>query len=182
MNTLKELLIQFDACTQTREWVGNKTIEEVVKECHRGDWLLYLAKLIKLPERKIISCAGHCVNTVRNLMKDERTIKLLDMCMKFEDESISFEELEVARDAALDAAIADAAALARAAASCCVDVYAARAAAAYAADACAIADDLADAAYTAADAHKENQLQTANIVRERIGQDIINKVNQLLNN
>ena len=176
MKTLKELLIQFDACAPAIKWAGDKTIEEVVKECHRGDWLLWLAKKIELPERKIISCAGDCANTVRHLMKDERSTKVVDLCMNFEDESISFEELEIARD---DARAAYAAAYDDAdEAYLTARAYAARAAAR---DARALAAEAAARAAAAA-AYKDNQLQTANIVRERLGNDIVNKVNQLLNN
>lgn len=189
MKTLRELLKkEVNTFNTAIEWVGDKTIEQVVNECNRGDLLLLLANDLKLNERKIIACAGHCVNTVRNLielMEDERVSKCVDLCMKFEDESISFEELgkvredvykawKDARDAGRDNSVANSAYFAtlalEAAYSYSAVHFVARAAAYY---------------FTnnyAATARKENELQTANIVRERLGQDIINKVNQLLNN
>lgn len=187
MKTLKELLIEFDAHIQIQEWAGDKNIEEFVKECHKGEWLLWFAKKLQLPERKIIACAGHCVNTVRNLIEDENSIQLLDMYMNFEDKSISFKDLEKAREAVYAAAV-------------CADYAAADYAADYAAAAAedafyttraavcaAVCADYAAASFAArvaarVAAYEENELQTANIVRERLGMDIINKVNKLLNN
>lgn len=170
MKTLKELLVKFNFSYSLEKWVGDKTIEEVVKECHRGDWLLWLAKRLKLPERKLIACAGHCANTVKHLMKDKKSIKLVKLCMNFEDERISFKKLENAREAAS---------------------YYNYHSSNFTAVAEAIAYTYSDANFTSyvntlvyaddAVARKENQLQTANIVRERLGNDIINKVNQLLN-
>lgn len=201
MKTLRELLKEFNASEFAIILSGNKTIEQVVSECNRGDWLLWIASKLELPERKLIACAGHCVNTVRDLMIDERSIKCVDLCMKFEDESISYEELKKVREDADDAA--DDACAARDATRDADDYATFSAAADYAAEAAAAAAGVADAAlYTteaassraaseavadyaaeaAAVARKENELQTANIVRERLGQDIINKVNELLNN
>ncbi len=106
MKTLKELLIEFDACSPAIEWAGDKNIEEFVKECHKGELLLWLAKKLELPERKLITC-----NTAY---------------WSFASSFLSVEPFGTI--------------------------------------------------------HKENQLKTANIVRERLGKDIINKVNELLNN
>jgi len=78
MRTFKELLISLDACEEARDWAGEMTIEEVVEKCHRGDWLLWLARKIEVDERKRYLAAGHCANTVRHLMDDERSTAAVD--------------------------------------------------------------------------------------------------------
>ena len=45
---MKELLIKLDACKEAIEWAGDRTIEEIVKDCDRGDWLFWLAKEIDI--------------------------------------------------------------------------------------------------------------------------------------
>ena len=152
MKTFKELLIELRACSEAREWAEDKTIEQVVEQCHRGDWLLWLARKVDIGLQPLKLAKGHCANTVRHLMKDERSIKAVDIAIAFGEGKATREELEAA--AAAYAAAADDAA-------------------AYAA-----ADAYAEAAVYA---KKENQIQTANICRKYIGDLIIDKVNELLN-
>ena len=44
MKTFKQYLESLKACDNAIKWAGDKPIEQVVTECHRGDWLLWLAK------------------------------------------------------------------------------------------------------------------------------------------
>ena len=39
---MKDLLLKLRACEEAIEWAGDKTAEEVIDTCHRGDWLLWL--------------------------------------------------------------------------------------------------------------------------------------------
>ncbi len=164
---MKELLIKLDACDEAIEWAGDRTIEEIVKDCDRGDWLLWLAKKIDIELQPLTLAKGHCANTVRHLMKDERSIKAVDMAIAFGEGRATIEELN---NAAYAVAVADAA-YAAAAAAVADAAYAAAAAAA------------AEAAYAAAgeDARKQNQKETAEICRKYIGQLIIDKCNELNN-
>jgi hypothetical protein len=163
MKTFKEYLHSVDACAAAIEWAGDKPIEQVVTECHRGDWLLWLAKKCGVELQPLTLAKGHCANTVRHLMSDERSVKAVDV-------AIAFGEGRATRDE-LDAATADAyvAAAYTAAAATDAAAYAATAAAAYTADAAAYAATAA-AAYTAAD-----------ICRQYIGDLIIQKVNSIIN-
>ena len=169
--TFKELLIELDACKLAREWAGDMPIEEVVATCHRGDWLLWLAKKVDVDFRLFTLAKGHCANTVRHLMKDDRSINAVDVAIAFGEGKATREELDDAAYAAAYAAYAAAyaayAAYAAAyAAYAAAAAYAADAYAAYAADACA------DTAL--------NRQQTADICREHISESLIQKVNQLL--
>jgi hypothetical protein len=153
--TFKELLIKLDACKIAIEWAGDMPIEEVVATCHRGDWLLWLAKKVDVDFQLFTLAKGHCANTVRHLMTDERSINAVDVAIAFGEGKATREELDAA------------AAASRAAAS---------ASAAYAAAYAAVAAYAAAVAAAAA-----NRQQTADICREYIGESLIQKVNQLLN-
>jgi len=184
MKRLQELLTKLDACDTATEWAQEKTIETIVAEVHRGDWLLWLAKKIDLPIPLITLAKGKCAETVIHLMKDQRSKDAVKAAIAFGNGEISREELNACAAAAY---AADAYAAAAYAADAYAAAAAAAAAAAYAADAyaaaaAAAAADAAADAYADADARKENQLKTANICREVLGAEIIKKVNELLNN
>ncbi len=170
---MKNLLKKLHACEEARKWAADKSWEEVYNTCDRGDWLLWLFKKTNPDDLQLLTLAkGHCANTVRHLMKDERSIRAVDAAIAFGLGEITKEGL----DAAYDAAYAYAAYAAAYAADAAAAAYAADAAAAYAADCAAdaaaadcAADAYAYAAYAAyAAARKQNQQQTADIVRKYI--------------
>jgi hypothetical protein len=164
---MKELLLNLNACEEARLWAGDKSWKEIYETCHRGDWLLWLFKKTNRDDLKLFTLAkGHCANTVRHLMKDERSIKAVDAAIAFGNGKITKDELAAAAAAgavaAYDAGVYDAAAavaayaagaVAAGAAYAAYDAYdagvydAAAAVAAYAAGAVA-----AGAAYAAYDA------------------------------
>jgi len=176
--------MKLNACKDAREWAGDKSWQEIYNTCHRGDWLLWLFKRTNPDDLQLLILAkGHCANTVRHLMKDERSIKAVDAAIAYGEGKISREELDAAANAAANAA-ADAAADAAAAAyaaSAASHAAASHAAAASAAYAAAAADATYAAAYAAAyvdaaaanaayaaydTAKKENQQLTADICRK----------------
>ena len=145
---MKELLMKLNACPEAMEWVGNKSWEECYATCHRGDWLLWLFKRTNPDDLQLLTLAkGHCANTVRHLMKDERSLKAVDAAIAFGEGKISGEELNTSAAAAY----ADAAFAADYAAD-----YAAAAYADYAAD------------------KKENQQLTADICRKYLPIEVWN--------
>lgn len=152
MKNFKEYLHSVYACQPVIEWAGDKPVEQVVAECHRGDWLLWLAKKCGVELQPLTLAKGHCANTVRHLMTDERSLIAVDVAIAFGEGKATIEELDAAADSAY---AADAAYAAYAAYS----AYAAAYSAAYAA----------------------NQHKTADICRKYIGDLIIEKVNQTLN-
>ena len=162
---MKEILIKLNACRRAIEWVGDRTIEQAVADCHRGDWLLWLASKLEIDKRKITLAKGLCANTVRHLMKDDISKNTVDAVIAYGKGEIGEEELASAAATAAVAANAVA--------------YAAAAVAANADDASATAAYAAAYAYDGA-ARNENQKQTADICREILGEEIITKFNQLL--
>ena len=178
METLKELLTELNACKDACEWAGDKSIEEIVETCERGDWLLWLAKKVEMDLQPLTLAKGHCAATVLHLMKDERSKKAVQVAIDFGNALATRDQLDAAytaATAAYTAATAAYTAAAYTAADAAADAYASYAAS-YAADAAA-----ADAAYAAADAKKENQKLTADICREHIGDLLIKLVNNRLN-
>jgi hypothetical protein len=181
ISKLKEL----NACEKAIDWCKKrniKTVEEAWEKCERGDWMLWLYKNLYRDNLKELTLAkGHCANTVRHLMRDERSIGAVDAAIAFGEGRISKEDLNIAAthaahaayaaDAAARAASAAYAAYASAASAATHAAYAATHAAyaAYAADAAAYAADAAaDAAYADAYAAKKKQIQklTADICRK----------------
>ena len=173
MKTFKKYLHSVNACQTAIDWAGDKTIEQVVTECHRGDWLLWLAKKCGVELQPLTLAKAHCANTVRHLMTDERSIKAVDVAIAFGEGRATRDELDTAADAAA-AFAAHAAAAAAAAFATSTDA----AAAAYAAAAASARADAYAAANAAAAA---NRRQTADICRQYIGDLILEKVNQHLN-
>ena len=176
MTPLKQKLKELNTCDEAMEWVGERTIEQAVNDCHRGDWLLWLGQRLEIDHRKLTLAKGHCANTVRHLMKDQRSIEGFDAAIAYGEGKIGKEEL-IAASAAADDAYNDAYD-AYDPFNAYDDAYAVACAAAYTdADAAAYT-----AAYSSADADaakQANQKQTADICRQYIGQLIIEKFNTL---
>ena len=147
------------ACNKALKWIAEnniKTLEEAWEKCKRGDWMMWLYVHLHpdhIKERVLV--AGLCVNTVRHLMKDIRSITAVDSAIAFGKGEISKHELKIA---AADASYAD---------TEYTIYYTAFAAAASYRD----SDYAVDASYVAfsyddSDLRKENQLKTAEICRK----------------
>jgi len=143
---MKEILKKLNACEPAIKWAGNRTIEEIVRNCERGDWLLWLAIKINIDLQTLTIAKARCTMTVINLMKDERSITAVKVAEQFGLGKATIEELKTAATAAYAAYAAAAATAAYATAADAADADAA----AYAADAAAYA--AAYSAYAAATA------------------------------
>jgi hypothetical protein len=167
---LQQLLTELNACSEARKWVGEKTIEQAVQECERGYWMGWLADKLELPMQLRCLAAGHAANTVRHLMKDERSLKAVDTAIAYGEGKATERELQEAMAAA--SAASWGATMATAAAD-----WAARAASA-ASWATASAASAASWAARAAAAADANRQATAEIYRKYLGEAIIKKVNE----
>jgi hypothetical protein len=154
---MKEFLEKLNACDEAMDWIENRTIEQIVENCHRGDWFLWLAKKIKVDLQILTLAKARCAKTVIHLMKDQRSVDAVLIAEKFGLGNASRDELDAAYAAAAAAYAAAAAAYAAYAAYADADSYAA-----------------------AADARIKSQLETANICREILGEEIIKIVNEKL--
>ena len=169
---MKELLQKLNACKDAIEWAGDKSWQEIYNTCHRGDWLLWLFKRTNPDDLKLLTLAkGHCANTVRHLMKDERSLKAVDAAIAFGEGKISRDEL----DAAADAYVAYVAyAVSAAADDAAYAAYDAAGDGTYAAVGAAYAAAASAAANAAAAAKKENQQLTADICRKYLPIEVWN--------
>lgn len=147
MKTLKEFLIQKKACEDGFDFAKDLSLEQFLNTCERGDRILWLfARMNPNCLRELTLAKAHCANTVRHLMKDERSTKAVDVAIAFGEGRATRAELDDASSAAF-AAFVNAA-----------DATYSAGAAAYAAAARA-----ADAAFAAI---KDNQKLTADICRK----------------
>jgi hypothetical protein len=184
MDSIK-LLEKLNACQAGIDFVSKyDSFEAAWNACERGDWMLWLAAKLNVPTKTLTLAKGLCVNTVRSLMKDERSIAAVDAAIAFGHGKISAEKLKAAADtaaavyaaanAAADAAVYAAANAAYAAAAD-ADAYAAYAAYA-AADADAYAAYVAADAANAANAATKNRKETAEICRRVLTRSVMARV------
>ena len=83
MKTFKELLFKLDACWEAKFWADDKTIEEVITDIHRGDWLLWLAFKINIPLKELTLAKALCTKTILHLMRDERSKNAIKVAEDF---------------------------------------------------------------------------------------------------
>ena len=147
--TLKEFLEKNNACKGGYLFAKDLTLEEFLATCPRGDWILWLFVKSNPDSLKELTLAkGHCANTVRHLMEDERSLRAVDVAIAFGEGKATKKELDSAASAAYDA-------------------YAASdASAAYAAYAAS-----GDSTFPT---YKQNQMETADICRKYLPLQIWN--------
>ena len=104
---LKNFLKEHNACEDGYIFAKDLTLKQFLDTCPRGDWILWLFTKIN-PEslKELTLVKGHCANTVRHLMKDDRSVKAVDAAIKFGEGKISKKELDNAYAAAYAAAYA----------------------------------------------------------------------------
>ena len=162
---------KFNACKESIAFRENYSdFKSAWENCPRGDWMLWIAKKLKVDLLKLTTAKALCANTVRHLMKNERSKKAIDVAILFGQGLATREELDFAAAAA---AAADTADYADAAA-----YVAAAAATADYADAAAYA---AYAAYAAADtaSKQKNQQETAEICRRVLTDVVLTAIDNL---
>ncbi|MCK9457043.1 MAG: hypothetical protein M0R31_07095 [Candidatus Riflebacteria bacterium] len=184
------------ACNEGMEWIEENNIqslEEVWNTCERGDWLLWMAEMLCVDQRKLMMCGALCAHTVIQHMKDPRSRNAVRVIFLWSRGKATDEQLEYARYAARYAA-RDAAAVAADTAADAAREADIAADAARAADARIDVDwDDIDAVYVAwfvADtaaaiaamtrtgttwdaAEKENQRKTADITRKILTEEVM---------
>jgi len=101
----KEQLENINACEEALNWVKDKTLQEAFTTCERADWMLWAyAKLYPDNLRELTLAKGHCANTVRHLMKDDRSIAAVDAAINYGNGIITLDELNAAATSAYAAA------------------------------------------------------------------------------
>ena len=122
----QKLLHKLYACTEAREWIGERDLESAWNECERADWMLWFAARVGVDRKLVVLAACDCAETALKYVPEveDRPRAAIEMARAWTRGEATIKQVRKAADAA-DAA-ADAAAYA---------ADAAAAAAAYAADA-----------------------------------------------
>lgn len=82
--TFQEYLSNLDACSEAREWVGDRTFSQAWNECERADWMCWIIQYSGQFDRKtVVLLAATMANTVRHLMKDQRSIDAVDTAIRY---------------------------------------------------------------------------------------------------
>lgn len=189
-----------EACKGSIEWIEENNIQSLQdawNACERGDWLLWMATKLNVDKRKLVLCGALCAHTVVQYMQDPRSREVVRIALLWGRGKATNAQLVDARTAADDAwtdaicaadaavgAAADAADVvvcAADAAVCAAWTEAAVDAAKAAADAtiCAAWIGVANGAKAAIDAKKANELRTAEIARNILTDDIIEKIKEI---
>lgn len=160
---MKTKLKELNAFEEVIEWAADKSLKEIWKTCHSGDWMLWLSKKANVDKRKLTLAKALCAETVIHLMKDERSINAVKAAKNYGNGIGTDGDLKAAYADAYDAA----------------DDHASYAAV-YAADDDDSDDDYASyaAAYAAAATSDRQQslLQTSKIVRKTISYSVISRL------
>ena len=85
------------ACKEAVVWLKTqKNSIEAWKNCERGDWMLWLAKKLKVDDKKLTMAKAMCAKQVEHLMKDQRSKDALQACFDYVNGKITREELNAA--------------------------------------------------------------------------------------
>jgi hypothetical protein len=112
MNTTKKKfdVTPFNPCREGLEYYSSKaSFEDFWRGCARGDWMLWMAAMLHVDARLLTKAAAMCANTVRRLMRDERSAAAVDAALRYANGEVGEDELRehslAAKAAAADGAI-----------------------------------------------------------------------------
>lgn len=89
------------ACEDGLVWAKTQSdLYNLWNNCHRGDWLLWLANKLKVDKRKQVLCAALCAHTVVHLMTDARSREAVRIAFLYGRGKATDEQLREAREAA----------------------------------------------------------------------------------
>tara|TARA_R110000868_G_scaffold13193_4_gene62003 strand:+ start:1088 stop:1558 length:471 start_codon:yes stop_codon:yes gene_type:complete len=152
MKKLKEFLLEQRACQEGYDFAADLNLKEFLETCDRGDWILWLFERINPKKlRELALAKGHCANTVRHLMADERSLIAVDTAIAYAFTAIAYAFTALAASAS---------------------AFAAGYSAAAASAASVFAAGYSAAAASAASAQKDNQKLTADICRKYLPLEI----------
>lgn len=154
-------------CDEGIDWAGENAIEDLAQKIKRGDWCLWFAQRMEIDHRVLTLAKGHCANTIRDFMKDDRSLKAVDTAIAYGEGKLSKDELDMAAEQALEA----------------TSIGTPETYAAYRAVSDTATSELNTvAAYTSeiAPDNKRNLIETAEICKIYLSKLVIDKVNELL--
>ena len=98
---------KFNPCDEGKNFYNaHDDFKTAWETCPRGDWMLWISTKLNVNIHKLFTAKYLCANTVKHLMKDERSLKALEASKLFGQKKIGKAKLKQAADAAADAAAA----------------------------------------------------------------------------
>ena len=92
---------RLDACGSAREWAKGKSLDEVWKTCHRGDWMLWLAaRYGDVPLKTVVAITCDCAEPALAFTTDPRPAATIAVVRRWLKGVATLEEVEVAAEAA----------------------------------------------------------------------------------
>lgn len=173
---------QFNPCKNGLEYYESQSdFETAWNNCKRGDWMLWIANRLNVDDVLLTLAKAHCANTVRHLMKYQRSLDAIDAAIRYGNGEISRDELDkfVSATTATVTTTAYATVSVAAAIASATAAYYAAACSTYAAAAAAYYASAASAAtvYPNDDnLRRSNQKQTADICRKYLTDEVLKKI------
>lgn len=172
-------ILQFDPCISAIDYYETKdSFDQAWEDCHRGDWMLWIAYRLGVNERKFFLAKARCAKTVFHLMEHKECRNAVEVAERYGLGTATREELYIADKAAVeldeyppyatsfeDFAFSDACRAAKAASN----PHFSDGSAYYAASAISYASNNFDRL-------EENKIMTANICREILTEEVRKKI------
>jgi hypothetical protein len=109
--SFKQQLIEMEACREIINWVEDRTLEQAWRDCHRGDWMLWLLEEMGgkegwLNEKEIMLLGCWCTRRALKYVSEEekRPLKAIEAKEAWIRGKITIKEMITALDAAVVAA------------------------------------------------------------------------------
>lgn len=100
-------IIKYQPCQDGLEYYKSKSdFMTAWNDCQRGDWMLWIAHKLGVDKRILTLAKGKCAETVKHLMKDERSRKVVEVAIAYGEGNATDEELKTAYADAYAAAAA----------------------------------------------------------------------------
>lgn len=94
--TIEELLqeLNYHPCENFYIWAKDRSAENIVLYCQRGDWLMHLAAMVGVDKRKLTLASGLCRNTVRAFLQDN-SIKQIDLAISYGKREVPWRKVKL---------------------------------------------------------------------------------------
>ena len=92
---------QFDPCIEALYYYKSKeSFEQAWEDCHRGDWMLWIAQSLNVDIHTLTLAKARCAKTVIHHLKDERSVNAIEVAERFGLKKATLKELDIASRAA----------------------------------------------------------------------------------
>jgi len=95
-----------ETCSDWREYLAVcPDYRTAWAQCERGDWMLWAALKAGVDRRQLAGTLAECAGTVRHLMRDTRSVDVLDALRRYADGEMGLAELKRYASAAAAAVV-----------------------------------------------------------------------------